>query len=146
MVVLYLHNDTPHEGDGSDDGRQRNGVLLFCPHMNGAEVDGFLCGGVDEAVTGEESKAEKDEENAQDGRCIHETTVPLKNAAALNEAQEDHDDGDHEQDVNEAADGVAGHETEEPEDDEDDGEGVKHEICTFLAGKLKGILRGRDGV
>ena len=45
-------------------------------------------------------------------------------ASALDDAHEDHDDGDDEQDVDEAAHGVGRDESKQPGDDEDEGEGV----------------------
>lgn len=52
-------------------------------------------------------------------------------AAALNDSQQDNDDGHHEQDVDEAPDGVAGHETEKPQDDQNDSDGLEHGMECF---------------
>src|SRR5204862_1940465 len=46
--------------------------------------------------------------------------------AAADGAQEDHDERDHEEDVDEAAQRVRGHEAEKPEHDEYDGERIEH--------------------
>jgi len=46
-----------------------------------------------------------------------------ENAASLDEADEHDDDGDHEQSVNEAAHGGTGHQSENPQYDEDDCDG-----------------------
>ena len=51
--------------------------------------------------------------------------------SSLNETDEDADDGEYKEDVDEATNGVAGHETEQPEDDEYDGDGSKHEMGVF---------------
>ena len=131
VPALQQQQDAANERNGSDDGWQRNGVLFFRRHLNGAEVNGLLRGGVGEALVSEGSNAENDEQDAEDGGCFHKMDCDLEDAAALDEAQEDEDDGDHEQDVNEAADGGAGHETEQPEDDEYDGDGSKHEMGVF---------------
>lgn len=50
----------------------------------------------------------------------------LQDTAALDDAKQYHDDGNHQQDVNEPANGIAGHETEQPEDEQDEGDGIKH--------------------
>jgi hypothetical protein len=46
-----------------------------------------------------------------------------KNAASLNEPDQDHDDGDYQQDVDETSQRGTGHQTEEPQDEKDDCEG-----------------------
>ena len=46
--------------------------------------------------------------------------------ARSDEAQDKHDDGDHEQDMDESPDSVRGDQTEEPEHDENNGDSVKH--------------------
>lgn len=67
--------------------------------------------------------------------------IESENATTLNDAQEKEDDGDHEQYVNEAADGGAGHKSEEPEDDENDGDGGKHDAGGFVGdGEAAGQL------
>ncbi len=43
-----------------------------------------------------------------------------------NQSQDDGDDGDHEQDVDEASQGVAGHPTHQPQDHQDDGNCFEH--------------------
>ena len=52
----------------------------------------------------------------------------LQNLPSLNDSDENQDDGYNEQNVNEASDGNAADEAEQPEDNEDDGDGVKHKI------------------
>src|SRR5258705_8704528 len=49
----------------------------------------------------------------------------LKELPPGNEADEDHDDGDDQQDMNEAADGIGGHDSQEPENQQDDGNGCE---------------------
>ena len=62
--------------------------------------------------------------NGLAGRCFRPTARCSERATALNESYENHDDSDHEQDVNEAANGDAGDEAEQPKDDENDGDSV----------------------
>jgi hypothetical protein len=57
--------------------------------------------------------------------------VALQNAAPLNEADEHHDDGYHEQHVNEASHGGTGHQSEKPQNNEDNGDSHEHKKCPF---------------
>lgn len=51
-------------------------------------------------------------------------TAGSKDLAALDEANEQNDHGNYQQDVNEASHGDAGNESKQPEDYENDGDGV----------------------
>ena len=51
--------------------------------------------------------------------------------AALNESEQEHDDGHHEQDVNEPANGGTGYKAEEPQNNEDESNDGDHEIKSF---------------
>ena len=52
-------------------------------------------------------------------------------AAALDEADQDHDDGDDQEDVDQSAHGVAAHKAKQPEDDEDNGDGIHSGLRRF---------------
>ena len=54
-----------------------------------------------------------------------------EDAASLDETDEHDDDGDHEQSVDEAAHGGAGHQSENPQYDEDDGDVHEHKERFF---------------
>ncbi len=47
-----------------------------------------------------------------------------ENASALDETDEQDDHGNHQEDMDEATDGVAAHKTEQPENNEDEGDRV----------------------
>jgi hypothetical protein len=49
-------------------------------------------------------------------------------AATTDQANQDHDDGDDQQDVDEAADGVGSHQAQQPKNDEYDSDSVEHDI------------------
>ena len=53
-------------------------------------------------------------------------TVSLQDASALNDTQNDYDDSDNQKNVNESADCVRGHQSQNPEDDQDDCNTFKH--------------------
>ena len=52
-------------------------------------------------------------------------------AAALDDPDKDHDDRHYQQCVDEASQGRSGHESESPEDDENDGKGHQHGVISF---------------
>jgi hypothetical protein len=49
-------------------------------------------------------------------------------AASTDQAHQDHDDGNDQQDVDEAADGVGSHQAKQPENDEYNGDSVEHDF------------------
>ncbi len=49
-------------------------------------------------------------------------------STALDQADGDDDDGEHEKDVDEPSHGVAADEAEQPKDDQDNGDGVDHGV------------------
>src|SRR5207237_5850907 len=49
-----------------------------------------------------------------------------KRLASADDVHQDDHDGDHEKDVDQAPERVRAHETQDPEDEEDDGDGVEH--------------------
>lgn len=67
-----------------------------------------------------------------------ETNENLQRLAALDDAEQNDHDGNDQQDVNESADGVAGHETKQPEDQENDSDSVKHDFRMLRLDGKKG--------
>ena len=61
----------------------------------------------------------------------------LEDSPALNEVEQHDDDGDHQQDVNYAAHGVAAHQPDQPEDHEHDGDLVQHHKSPFKQPALR---------
>jgi hypothetical protein len=58
----------------------------------------------------------------------------LDDAAALDDAQKDGNDGHHQEEVDEASDGVRGDHSQEPEQNHDDDDRFEH-IDPFLSGR-----------
>ncbi len=63
--------DTAEQGNGADDGRDKQGVLGLVGDLNGAEVDVLLLVGEGESAGGESNDAEEDEKNSDDGGWLH---------------------------------------------------------------------------
>jgi hypothetical protein len=53
-------------------------------------------------------------------------------ASATDQAHQDHDDGDDQQDMDETADGVGSYQTEQPQNDEYDGNCVEHDSVLMV--------------
>ena len=54
----------------------------------------------------------------------------LQRAAACDEVEDENDDGEDDEEMNPSAEGVAADQAQQPEDEENDGDGPKH--CFFL--------------
>src|SRR5690606_28656493 len=52
---------------------------------------------------------------------------PLQGFSSADDADQQHDDGDHQKDVDEAAYGICGNHTEKPKTNKDDGDRIKHD-------------------
>src|SRR5690606_13796902 len=52
---------------------------------------------------------------------------PLQGFSSADDADQQHDDGDHQKDVDEAAYGICGNHTEKPKNNKDDGDRIKHD-------------------
>ena len=82
LVLRTLHGEAAAEekegasceGDDADD--WRNEVLFFSGDLEGAEIDGFLCGGEADALADEDEEADGDEEETDDEFGIHEEARP----------------------------------------------------------------------
>jgi TPR repeat protein len=61
----------------------------------------------------------------------------LLKAAALNKSEENYHNRDHQQDMNESTHGVRRDQTKEPEDNENDGNCLKHGNSPFCMGKMR---------
>lgn len=62
-------------------------------------------------------------------------------ATSVDDLEQDDDDRDHQQDVDEAADGGRGRSPEQPQDEQYDGDGVEHGILRSL--RVQGTLSSR---
>jgi hypothetical protein len=60
--------------------------------------------------------------------------VMMLYASATDQAHQDHDDGDDQQDMDETADGIGGYQTEQPQDDENDGNCIEHDSVLLVDG------------
>jgi hypothetical protein len=79
----------------------------------------------DEQVSAAGSIDDTNEFNRNNSRLIART---LDDSPALNEPKQDHDDGHDQQHVNEAAHRVRTDDAEQPQDDENDGDCLKHGV------------------
>jgi hypothetical protein len=61
-------------------------------------------------------------------------SVMMLYASATDQADQDHDHGDDEQDMDEPADGVGGYQTEQPQNDEYDSNCVEHDSVLMVDG------------
>lgn len=70
-AALHQQQHATNKCGRSDDRGKWQGVLLFRRHLDGAEVDGLLGGGVGEALVGKSGDAEHNEQDADDGGWFH---------------------------------------------------------------------------
>ena len=71
---------------------------------------------------------------------LQEYPETSQRAAALDDPDEDHDDRHYQQCVDKASQGGSGHESQSPEDDENDGNGHQHGVISFPLGLGDGFL------
>ena len=66
-------HETGDQRDGSDDGRDGDGVSLVCRDLNGTQVNGLLPGRASETLVGESNDADGNEQDSENGLWFHET-------------------------------------------------------------------------
>jgi hypothetical protein len=64
---------------------------------------------------------------------------------AADDAENDHDESDHQQNVNESSHRIGGDDSQKPQDDQDDGDGIEHVETPSMMDKISGRFSGLSG-
>jgi hypothetical protein len=125
---LGIHNqqhDSANERERSDDRRDKMGDSGLKVHSE--EVNGLSRSLEGDAGVSEHHDAQSDQEDCDNGFCIHIDLFSLissvgsfliQSLAPGNEVDEHHDNGNDQQDVNEPAHRVTAHQTEQPQSEQ----------------------------
>jgi len=115
-------DDAADQRDRSDD---RGNKVAFCGlYVQGADIDRLSSGPVSDARVSEHHNADNDQDAGNDGlgshgisgflASIRQTNGFLHQPSSLNEPDQHHDNGNHQQEVNEPSHRVTAHQPQQP--------------------------------
>src|SRR6266852_2356990 len=97
-------------------------MFLVRVHLERPGVDHLFARRVSEAAVGHCNNADDDEKDSDNSSWFHD----LERTPARDELNDQHDQSNHEQEVNESTQRVGADQTQEPEDEEDNEDSPKH--------------------
>jgi hypothetical protein len=63
--------------------------------------------------------------------CVQTPETRLKRSASANDPEQDHHDGNDQKHMDEAPYGIGTHQSQQPQDDQDNSNGIKHDISSL---------------